>query len=240
MPDVSPLPGLKAIVASLTIEGFSLPWAQQATIQAVLAGRQREAEVLRAWREAFLPPEAPTYAPRPNDPAWHTFEGLTSGLRLAQLAQQPPGPLTVAHWQHLHATLLGDCYAWAGHFRTTDLAKDHTLFARPAFLIPEAHRILHAMRHQAHLPSPQSPTALATGFGHWHAELNALHPFRDGNGRTQRELLRQWATFLGYPVIPYDRLDPAEYLAASAQATPDALMALFTAMIEEIVPGSPS
>jgi len=231
MPTSSSLPTLDSIVASLAIEGFTLTHEQQVTIQEALTGQQPEADLLATWRKTFLPANA-TKAPLPNDPAWQTFEGLTSGLRLAQLAQLPPGPITVAHWQQIHATLLGDCYAWAGHFRTTDLAKGGTLFARPAYLLPEAHRILHAMRTMTLHPSPLPPATLATWLGIWHTELNALHPFREGNGRTQRELLRQWATFFGYPTLPYARLNPSVYLIASAQPTPDALTAVFASMLE--------
>ena len=32
-------------------------------------------------------------------------------------------------------------------------------------------------------------------------DINALHPFRDGNGRTQREFIRQLAEERGYELI---------------------------------------
>lgn len=49
------------------------------------------------------------------------------------------------------------------------------------------------------------------------AELNDLHPFREGNGRTQRTLLRQLAREAGWS-LAWDRVDPAVNAEASRAA----------------------
>jgi cell filamentation protein len=48
---------------------------------------------------------------------------------------------------------------------------------------------------------------------HFLAELNAIHPFRDGNGRTQLAFLSMLAMAAGHP-LRLDRIDPEPFLAA--------------------------
>lgn len=48
-------------------------------------------------------------------------------------------------------------------------------------------------------------------------ELNAVHPFRDGNGRTQRELVRQLAAHNG-DEIDWTRVSRGEMIDASCES----------------------
>ncbi|GAA2543764.1 hypothetical protein GCM10010435_10120 [Winogradskya consettensis] len=52
---------------------------------------------------------------------------------------------------------------------------------------------------------------------HYYGEINAIHPFRDGNGRAQRAFLGQLAKDAGWRVA-WSELDAAENDAASAAA----------------------
>jgi cell filamentation protein len=49
---------------------------------------------------------------------------------------------------------------------------------------------------------------------HYHAELNAAHPFREGNGRAQRAFLGQLPRGAGYP-LTWQRLDRARNIDAA-------------------------
>jgi cell filamentation protein len=49
---------------------------------------------------------------------------------------------------------------------------------------------------------------------HYMGELNAIHPFRDGNGRTQREFIRQLGLRNGYR-FDWSRVSRDEMYAAS-------------------------
>ena len=42
------------------------------------------------------------------------------------------------------------------------------------------------------------PAKFANRAAYYLGELNAIHPFRDGNGRTQREFVRELALHHGY------------------------------------------
>ena len=49
------------------------------------------------------------------------------------------------------------------------------------------------------------------------SEINALHPFREGNGRTQREFIRELALKRGY-VIRFVRVSRDEMMEASKES----------------------
>jgi cell filamentation protein len=58
-----------------------------------------------------------------------------------------------------------------------------------------------------------SAETFARRAAHFLSELNALHAFRDGNGRSQLAFMMLLATQAGYP-FDLDRLDPVPFLAA--------------------------
>jgi cell filamentation protein len=65
------------------------------------------------------------------------------------------------------------------------------------------------------------------------ADVNALHPFREGNGRAQRAFFSQLAHDAGHH-IDWVRIDPARNVAASAAAHRGDLASL-TAMLNDLV-----
>ena len=89
------------------------------------------------------------------------------------------------HVQFLHRWLFQDVYEWAGEIRSVSLTKDASPFAQPRFIEPAAAKLFKTLAMERRLidvPRGDLPVRLAFYFG----ELNALHPFREGNGRTQR------------------------------------------------------
>ena len=60
------------------------------------------------------------------------------------------------------------------------------------------------------------------------AELNVLHPFREGNGRTIREFIRQLAYRNGY-VLNLKNINPKEMLHACIRSVVD------TTQLENII-----
>jgi len=52
---------------------------------------------------------------------------------------------------------------------------------------------------------------------HYYSEVNILHPFREGNGRTQRAFFTLLAAKSGR-YIAWELMDPAQNLAASIEA----------------------
>lgn len=65
------------------------------------------------------------------------------------------------------------------------------------------------------------------------ADVNTLHPFREGNGRTQRAFFSQLAHDAGHH-IDWIRMDPAQNTAASMAAHRGGLAPL-QAMLEDLI-----
>jgi cell filamentation protein len=57
----------------------------------------------------------------------------------------------------------------------------------------------------------------ATRAGYYMGEINAIHPFRDGNGRAQREFIRELAVQAGF-VIDWSRVTREQMTAASLES----------------------
>ena len=71
---------------------------------------------------------------------------------------------------------------------------------------------------------------------HFLAELNAIHPFRDGNGRTQLAFVTLLAFAAGYQVN-VDRIEPEQFLAAMIESfygREQQLMQMFQQLISPI------
>lgn len=139
------------------------------------------------------------------------------------LAAQPD--IVAATWDldhlcRLHAWLFGAVYPWAGQLRTIDITKGDTRFANAQYLNEAGTDIftrrLDSGRRYQDLTRDQFLTASSALL----AELNVLHPFRDGNGRTQRAFLQLVANDAGR-LIDWSRITPEENLAASRAAVTD-------------------
>jgi cell filamentation protein len=96
----------------------------------------------------------------------------------------PIGHFSVRHYRSVHRHLFGDVYPWAGRFRTIRIAKEQSVFCYPQNIASEMKRAFAEIK-SAKLLGGLSREAFATGAAHFLAEVNAIHPFREGNGRTQ-------------------------------------------------------
>jgi cell filamentation protein len=57
--------------------------------------------------------------------------------------------------------------------------------------------------------------AFATRCAYYFGEVNAVHPFREGNGRTQREFFRELALEAGH-MLRWRRVERDEMISASS------------------------
>jgi fido (protein-threonine AMPylation protein) len=137
--------------------------------------------------------------------------------RSHELVQDPiPGAFDLPHLQAIHRHLFGDLYEWAGHLRTVDVIKDTSRFAHHAYLERAAGTIFRELAQENYLRGLE-PAAFSRRAAHYLAELNALHPFREGNGRAQREFLSQLAREHDY-AIAWEHITQADMLDASRRS----------------------
>ena len=65
-----------------------------------------------------------------------------------------------------------------------------------------------------------SKNELAERLAYYLSELNVLHPYREGNGRTTREFIRELALKNGY-VLNLSKVSPSDFLSASIKSIVD-------------------
>ena len=115
----------------------------------------------------------------------------------------------------IHFYIFQDLYTWAGELRKVDIAKGN-MFCRAMFLENQADVVFSGIRNDGYLEGldyDQFVKRLAYHF----SEINALHPFREGNGRSQREFIRELALYNHY-AIDFSYATGKEMLDASVDA----------------------
>lgn len=126
------------------------------------------------------------------------FEYEQTKLRIEELREQPiPGKFDLAHLKAIHAHVFQDVYEWAGQIRTVGISKNGDRFAQPAFIEGAGKQLGAALAKEDFLRGHEKPQMVERLAFHY-AEWNALHPFREGNGRATRELIGQLAREAGY------------------------------------------
>lgn len=108
-------------------------------------------------------------------------------------------PATPEGYRALHRHLFQDIYAWAGKDRTVDIAKGGSSFAHASYIGRELDKLFaDAGARNSFKGLPRD--AFFDRLGHHINELNAIHPFREGNGRTMRQHAAQLAREAGHPI----------------------------------------
>ncbi len=96
----------------------------------------------------------------------------------------PRGRLGYRHYRAIHRHLFQDVYPWAGKLRRLRIAKAGSAFCYPEYIDREMRRLFARLAKGRQLRGLDD-TTFADQAAHFLAELNAIHPFREGNGRTQ-------------------------------------------------------
>lgn len=131
----------------------------------------------------------------------------------------PKGDFSLDHLKNTHKALFGEVYSWAGEIRTVDISKGDTLFCRNEFIQSEATKLLRELKTENFLAGHKdNPDKMVERLAHYFAEINAIHPFREGNGRTNRELIRQIAEYNGM-TLDFQKMNREEYIQASIAST---------------------
>ena len=139
-------------------------------------------------------------------------------LAKASFLDQHPvsGGYDFEHYKQIHRYLFCDLYDWAGEIRKVDVSKKGTSF------VPAAEIAVCAAACFEHLSGFSaiglSKHELAVKVADFYSTVNILHPFREGNGRTQRIFFKQWIQHLGYTLDLTD-IDTDEFMIATIQAS---------------------
>lgn len=127
-------------------------------------------------------------------------------------AELPSGAFDPVHYCAIHRYLFGDVYAWAGEYRTVRTAKDGVMFCYPEFISEQMTQLFALLQYGAFRPGV-AVAEFVPASTQFLAELNAIHPFREGNGRTQLTFLFLLGERAGI-VLDMVRIRPQEMLDA--------------------------
>jgi cell filamentation protein len=120
--------------------------------------------------------------------------------RLRELSvAETEGGFDGAHLRMTHRFIFQDIFPWAGELRIVDITKGTSDFGRAIYISSALDELLVKL-HQERLLTGLDRKAFAARAAYYLGEINAIHPFREGNGRTQREFIRQLAVQAGHPL----------------------------------------
>lgn len=126
-------------------------------------------------------------------------ESAITTVALAALdASLLPGSYDLTHLSAFHRRIFGRVYPWAGEIGTVAIAKTD-LFCLPQHIEPYAAEVFGQLADEKHLRGLPR-TQFVDRITHYFAEVNAMHPFREGNGRTQRAFFGQLSRDAGWPI----------------------------------------
>ena len=116
-------------------------------------------------------------------------ERMITSYKLSKLYLNP-GKQTfdVNHYLSIHKYLFSGVYSFAGQIRDEVIEKSYT-FCLPQYIYQYLKYTLEEANKSAKRVTNRDE--LLQFYFHYFVELDAIHPFREGNGRTEREYLRQ-------------------------------------------------
>ncbi len=155
-----------------------------------------------------------------NEKVLQKFEAKITAAKLLALRKKGIiGNFDTQHLIDIHTYLFEDIYPFAGKFRNENIAKGVFRFAEFEYIEPELERLLNELKSENYLEG-LSKKDLTQRLAYYLSELNVLHPFREGNGRTIREFIRELALKNGY-VLNLSNVSPSDFLKASIKSIVD-------------------
>lgn len=138
-----------------------------------------------------------------------------TSLKLAMAIQKPiKGKFDLLHLQKIHRHIFGDVYTWAGKLRHVNIAKGNQ-FCLAQNLERYADNLFAKLETEQYLL--QAGDNIPYRLAYYLSEINVLHPFREGNGRTQRLFIMYLAEIAGY-TVDFSHVTPEEMIVASAES----------------------
>lgn len=125
------------------------------------------------------------------------FESLCVANRLEQLHKEPFAVECANDLLKIHKFLFQDVYSWAGECRRVEISKDGKQFSFIRLFAPAFVYIDNLLSEYAAIDN-MDKVDIARKLAEILDNVNFLHPFREGNGRTQREFIRILAHQKGY------------------------------------------
>jgi cell filamentation protein len=163
------------------------------------------------------------------------FESAAVIKRAKELESQPIAVHNAETLLDIHRYLFQDVYHWAGQKRTVEISKQGKPFFLTAYF-DKGFTYIETLITNYRKIDPADKTQLAEHLATLLDNINYLHPFREGNGRTQREFIRVLALEKGYTLNlnPPDNLDVYErYMSGTIEGDVKKLAELILDMMQD-------
>lgn len=132
------------------------------------------------------------------------------------------GTLDIKHILGIHKFLFESLYPFAGKLREVDSSKPGILFCRPMYIEAYLKDTLKNMKKD--ILNCKTRDDFVERISYYYSEINIIHPFREGNGRTIREFIREYINFVSQYLpfelneIDYSKMDKQSFLLATINA----------------------
>ena len=164
----------------------------------------------------------------------YEYEKRIVSLKLLALQMQGiTGNFNMQHFISIHKYLFEDIYDWAGKIRNVDISKKGTQFAKAKEIEELASACFSRLKSENYFMN-QDFKPFVNNIVDFYCVTNILHPFREGNGRTQRIFISQLIRHAGYE-IEFSKISADDLMSATIKAANgvnDYLKDIFTKVIK--------
>jgi cell filamentation protein len=155
--------------------------------------------------------------------------------RRIELDEKPiKGAFDFARLRETHRRLFQDIYAWAGKTRTVEINRGGSDFHPSPYIGTAADQTFEWLETSGLLSPEVDDESFVRLSADLLEKLNYIHPFREGNGRTQRAFMDQIAELSGRR-LAWRNVSPEDHLRASVNAFRDASGDPFRSVIRQVM-----
>lgn len=162
------------------------------------------------------------------------IEAAITFAKASELEKTPiNGNFDLEHYLAIHRYLFEDIYDWAGKIRTVEMSKKGTSFAKSEEIEELCNGCFDRLKNMNYFHG-MSFAQFVENIVDLYCTINIIHPFREGNGRTQRIFISQLIRYNGYD-IDFSAIDADELMIAtihSASGINDYLIDIFSKHIK--------
>ena len=169
---------------------------------------------------------------RNRDELKQAEEEITA-LKQYMLMESPiKGKFTKTQLMNIHRCLFEDIYPFAGHIRREQISKGDTMFFPPHLISQELDKVFTKLHREKMLHEIDKKRQIEH-LSYIMSELNVIHPFREGNGRSIRELIRCMALYYGFS-LDWSLVDRDTMIDAAVRSVVDS-MAFYDIIVKCVV-----